>query len=136
MNPVVLPELRYRRLWFGAGMVIAAVILIVCLLPGNKLPELKNISDKTEHMLAFATLAFWFGSILVRRDIVWLALALVAFGGLIELAQATMKLGRQGDVNDLIADAIGVAVGIALALTPLGRWARWVENHLRTRARS
>lgn len=134
MKPVVLPELRFRRLWFGAGMVIAAAILIVCLMPGNKLPDLKNISDKTEHMVAFAMLSFWFGSILVRRDLVWLALALVAFGGLIELAQGVMRLGRHGDVHDLIADTIGVVIGITLALTPLGRWARWVENHLRTKA--
>jgi VanZ family protein len=127
LNPVVLPELRYRRFWFGAGIAIATVIAVVCLMPGSKLPDV-DISDKVEHFAAFAMLAFWFGSILVRRDLPWLALALVVFGGLIEVAQGVMHLGRTADVRDLVADAIGVATGLALALTPLGRWARWFEN--------
>jgi VanZ family protein len=127
LNPVVLPELRYRRLWFGAGVAIALVIAVVCLMPGQKLPDLR-VSDKTEHVVAFAMLAFWFGSIVVRRDLFWLAVALVAFGGLIELAQGAMRLGRHADVHDLYADAIGVAIGLVLALTPLGRWARWLES--------
>lgn len=131
MNPVVLPELRYRRFWFGAGVTIALVITIVCLMPGNKLPDV-NVSDKTEHVAAFAMLAFWFGSILVRRDLFWLALALLALGGLIEIAQGAMGLGRQADIHDFFADGVGVAIGLLLALTPLGRWARWLERRVGT----
>lgn len=130
MNPVVLPELRYRRFWFGAGILIALAIAVVCLMPGSKLPDVR-VSDKTEHLAAFAMLAFWFGSILVRRDLLWLALALLVFGGLIELAQGAMRLGRHADVRDLVADGVGVALGLALALTPLGRWARWLESLVR-----
>lgn len=127
MKPVVLPELRYRRLWFGVGIAIALVVAVVCLMPGGKLPDVR-VSDKTEHLLAFAMLAFWFGSIVVRRDLLWLALALLAFGALIEVAQGLMRLGRQADVNDVVADGAGILIGLALALTPLGRWARWLEN--------
>lgn len=130
MNPVVLPELRYRRFWFGAGIVIALAVAVVCLMPGSKLPDVR-VSDKTEHLAAFAMLAFWFGSILVRRDLLWLALALLVFGGLIELAQDVMRLGRHADVRDLLADGVGIALGLALALTPLGRWARWLESLVR-----
>jgi VanZ family protein len=78
--------------------------------------------------LAFAMLAFWFGSILVRRDLLWLALALVVFGGLIELAQGMMRMGRHADLLDLVADSVGVVVGLLLALTPLGRWAGFIER--------
>lgn len=127
MNPVVLPELRYRRFWFGAGVAIALVIAVVCLMPGRKLPDVP-VSDKTEHLLAFAMLSFWFASILVRRDLFWLVLALLAFGGLIELAQGAMRLGRQADLQDVYADAVGILMGLALALTPLGRWAGWLER--------
>jgi len=128
LKPVVLPELRYRRFWFGVGIAIAVVVAVVCLIPGGKLPDVGLTSDKIEHFVAFAMLAFWFGSILVRRDLFWLALALVAFGGLIELAQGAMRWRRDADVHDLAADALGVAAGISLALTPLGRWARWLER--------
>lgn len=133
MKPVVLPELRFRRFWFGVGLAIAGIVAVVCLMPGNKLPDV-NVSDKTEHMAAFAALAFWFGSILVRRDLAWMVLALLAFGGLIEVAQGVMHLGRKADIHDFVADGIGVLVGLLVALTPLGRWARWVERHLTRRA--
>jgi VanZ family protein len=124
----VLPELRFRRLWFCAGLGIAVAIAVVCLMPGRNIPQIKLLSDKVEHALAFAMLAFWFGSILVRRDLLWLALALVVFGGLIELAQGMMRLGRHADLLDLLADSVGVVVGLLLALTPLGRWAGFIER--------
>jgi VanZ family protein len=127
LKPVVLPELHYRRFWFCVGMAFAIAIAVVCLMPGRKLPDVR-ISDKVQHFAAFAVLAFWFGSIVVRRDLVWLAIALMAFGGLIEFAQELMRLGREGDLRDLLADAVGVVLGLLVALTPLGRWASWIER--------
>ncbi|HUG72834.1 MAG TPA: VanZ family protein [Steroidobacteraceae bacterium] len=128
MKLLVLPELRFRRLWFCLGLGIAVAIAVVCLMPGRNIPQFRLVSDKVEHALAFAMLAFWFGSILVRRDLLWLALALVAFGGLIEVAQGLMGLGRHADLLDLVADTVGVVVGLLLALTPLGRWAGFIER--------
>lgn len=127
MKRIVLPGLRYRRLWVGLGLVIAAAVAVVCLMPGNNLPGL-GMSDKTKHAIAFAMLAFWFGSILVRRDLLWLVLALVAFGALIEVAQGLMRWGRSAEFADLLADIGGTLVGLLLALTPLGRWAQWAER--------
>jgi hypothetical protein len=126
MKPVVLPELRLRGLWLCVGVAIAVIIATMSLLPSRHLPDV-NVSDKIEHALAFLLLAFWFGSIVVRRDYLWLALAVLAFGGLIELVQGWMGLGRRADLLDLGADAIGIVGGLLLALTPLGRWARWLE---------
>lgn len=133
MNPIVLPELRYRRLWLAIGMALLVTITLICLLPNKDLPDVK-LSDKTEHVLAFGALAFWFGSIVVRRDLPWVGVAVVAFGGLIEILQSVMGLGRQGDWLDLAADTIGVILGVALVCSPLGGWARWFEAQV-TRAR-
>lgn len=124
MNPVLLPGLRYRRLWLGVGLALAGVILLLSLLPGKDLPEL-HLWDKLEHTLAYVALAFCFGSVVVRRDYLWLWLALVAFGGAIELVQA--HVGRDAEWGDLLADGIGTTVGLIVALTPLGRWAYWIE---------
>jgi hypothetical protein len=90
---VIQPELRYRRLWLAVGIAMLLVITTVCLLPMKDLPS-TGMSDKAEHFLAFGALAFWFGSIVVRRDLPWVAVAVVAFGGAIELAQSSMGLGR------------------------------------------
>lgn len=133
MKPIVRPELRFRRLWFTAGLAIAALIALVCLLPGSQLPQV-GLSDKIKHAIAFAGLAFWFGSVIVRRDLVAVALAVVAFGGLIEIAQGLMGLGREAEWGDFVADALGAAAGLLLALSPLGQWARWLEQRLPVRA--
>jgi VanZ family protein len=123
----VLPGLRYARLWIALGMVLLLVIAAGCLLPGRDVPEFGILSDKLKHFLAFGLLAFWFGSIVVRADLPWVGVAVVAIGGLIELLQGAMGLGRDAEWLDLVADALGVALGLILVLTPLGRWARWFE---------
>jgi VanZ family protein len=134
LKPIVLPELQYRRTWLSIGLIMVVVVTVTCLLPSQELPAL-GMWDKAEHCLAFGAVAFWFGSIVVRRDLHWVALAVVGFGGLIEVAQGAMGLGREADWVDVLADTIGVLIGAALVLTPLGRWSRWVEARV-TRARA
>jgi VanZ family protein len=130
LKPVVLPELRWRRLWFSAGVAIALAIAVASLMPGRNLPNL-NVSDKLQHFMAFTMLGFWFGSIVVRRDLPWLVIALLIFGCLIELAQEAMPFGRHAEWGDVIADGVGVLSGLLVAMTPLGRWAIWIETGLR-----
>ena len=127
MRQALLPTLRYPRAWFCAGLLIATVITITSLLPARDLPAL-GISDKVEHAVAYALLGFWFASVMARRDFVYLALALLAFGGGIEIAQGLMGLGREADLLDLAADGVGIVVGLVLAVTPLGRWAKVIED--------
>jgi VanZ family protein len=129
MNRVLLPTLRYPRAWFGFGLLIASLITIACLLPARDLPAL-GLWDKLEHAIAFFVLAFWFASVIARRDFFYLSCALVAFGGGIEIAQGLMGLGREADILDLVADGVGILVGAGLAATPLGRWAQWIEHLL------
>ncbi|MEO7775639.1 MAG: VanZ family protein [Steroidobacteraceae bacterium] len=129
---IAAPGLRYGRSWFIAGVVLAALITIASLLPAQKLPTVA-ISDKVEHVIAFAVLAFWFGSVIAHRDFFYLALALVAFGAAIEIAQGAMGLGRQSDIRDLVADCIGMAGGLALAWTPLGSWASLIDKRIAAR---
>jgi len=124
VNPVLVPELRYRRQWLGVGLLLAAIISLLSLLPNEDLPDV-HLWDKLEHTLAYVALAFSFGSVIVRRDFFWLAVILVTFGGAIELLQA--HVGRDAEWGDLLADAIGTTVGLLLAVTPLGRWPYWFE---------
>jgi VanZ family protein len=129
VKPVLRPELRYRRLWFFVGLAFAVVVTYLCLAPTKNLPSL-HLWDKFEHSLAFVALAFWFGSIVVRRDIPWVGVMLVVFGGLIELVQGWMGLGRSADIMDLLADSVGIALGLLLVFSPLGRIAPWLESKL------
>ena len=90
--------------------VIVTLILTVALLwPMEQPLPAPQGSDKLVHLAAFAALA--------RTNRVSLLLIFIgasAFGGLIELIQPTFN--RSADLNDWIADILGVMLGIALGL--------------------
>ena len=70
-------------------------------------------SDKLVHFIAFAALAFP----LARTGRVGLLPVFIgasAFGGAIELIQPSFN--RSADVNDWVADIVGVVLGIGLGL--------------------
>lgn len=79
-------------------------------------------SDKTQHVVAFATLAVL--AVAGYRDagLLRLWLGLVAFGGAIELVQGLAWIGRTADPLDWLADigAASVVIGAA-ALWPAPR---------------
>ena len=81
--------------------------------------------DKLNHVLAFAALAFC--ARLAAEGSRWPALrwqALVlAWGVLIELAQ-TQVPGRHGEWPDVVADAVGMGLGLGAGWLAL-RWARF-----------
>lgn len=124
---MLLSTLRFKRTWVAIGLVITAIITYYSLIPAQKLPAL-GVSDKIEHIGAYVLLAAFFGALIERRDFKFLFLALTAFGGAIEIAQGLMKLGREADIWDLVADIAGTLIGLGLALTPLGRWPAFIEH--------
>ena len=44
-----------------------------------------------------------------------------------------MGLGREADLLDLAADGVGIVAGVVLAATPLGGWAKVIEDLLARR---
>lgn len=85
--------------------------------------------DKIVHALLFALLAWVWCRQPARagriRGVLLAALGAVAYGGAIELCQ--MLLGyRAGEWTDLVADAVGVAVGSLFAAWLLPRRRRFV----------
>jgi len=108
---------------FAAFGLACAVILYVCLAPTDQLPSV-SVWDKAEHALTWAALTGLGLALWPRRP--WRVVVFaVALGGLIEVLQSTMGLGRTGDLADLAADAAGVAVAAGLAVL-LGRRRRGV----------
>jgi VanZ family protein len=99
-----------RDLKRAAYAVANAVLLYLCLAPVSMLPP-ATLWDKAEHAIAWAVLAglglsLWPGR---AREVAAYSLAL---GALVEILQALMPLGRQGDWRDWVADAIGVAAAV------------------------
>ena len=78
------------------------------------------MSDKVEHALAFFALSAAAVQLFLRgRPLAIVVLGLLALGGAIELAQGLLTTSRMMESGDILADAIGVAAGVALAWTPL-----------------
>jgi VanZ family protein len=120
----VRTDLHYARFWLVFGWLSVATAMFLSLTPVTGLPEW---NDKLEHVAGYFLLTFWFCGIYPRHRYWVVGLAMMGMGILVEILQGAMNLGRQADVRDLVADAIGIAPAILLALTPLRDWPRWIE---------
>lgn len=72
--------------------------------------------DKLNHVFAFAavTACGWFAWGRHRHRVAGVLLGALAFGVFIEVVQTQIP-GRSGEWPDLVADALGIAAGLALA---------------------
>ena len=114
-----IKPLRRRNAWLALWLCAVAVLVVVCLLPNADLPKL-HINDKLEHALAFALLSASAVQLFERwRALLAVAVGLLALGICIEFAQYLFTTTRAMERADVVADAIGIAVGAATALTPL-----------------
>src|SRR2546430_4462348 len=117
---------RYRRIWFllGWGMVVTVVVL--SLIPLDV--DLGNNRDKLAHFAAYGGLSFWFGMLVDGRGRqLGVALAFAAMGVGLEFLQGLTPY-RSFDPFDMIANAIGAALGWGLTQTPLRNGLGWVER--------
>ena len=80
-------------------------------------PEaLFRVSDILLHGFAFSYLTFALGLAHRRKDRLWAAAWMVAYGAAIELVQY-FELGRSAELKDLLVDVAGIGVGaVALQL--------------------
>jgi VanZ family protein len=98
----------------GAFAVAVLVSLAVLFAPASDVPDAPPGVAKLVHVAVFLALAFtgrWAG---VRAAV--LGALLVAYAAVSEVVQAVTPLERSGSVADLLADVVGVALG-------LGAWA-------------
>lgn len=111
---------------FLTSAVVTAGVLYLTLAPrpfGSVRIPLFEGADKVVHFMTFLAMAFAYHFDFRRgkkpvdeaRLMGWIFVSLSAFGGLIELAQWKMRMGRSGDWYDLLADIAGAVYGIILA---------------------
>ena len=111
--------LRLHRPWQLLLWVLIGTVCYLALTPAP--PKALSLGwDKANHAAAFAalTLSGCFGFPGSRRVVLAVLIALLAFGGLIEILQAYVP-GRDSDWADLLADAVGILGGLVLALYAL-----------------
>jgi len=96
---------------FTVGVV---AVLVLSLTPSHALPRIE-VWDKLQHVLAYLILAVT-GAVAFpgRRLLPWLAIGLLILGCVLEVTQAFIP-GRVAGVDDAVANAIGVGLGLVIA---------------------
>lgn len=111
---------RLQRVCLLAFPVMVCVSFIMASLPNP--PDLPaSPSDKTQHVLTFASLMSAGMLAFPRLSAVRLWLALVGYGALIELVQAIPALHRDSDWVDLLVDA-AAALAAGIVMAAVRRW--------------
>ena len=105
-----------------------AGVFVLSLIPVDV--ELGEGRDKLAHFLAYGSLTLWFGMIFPSRIAqLGIALAFCAMGVGVEFLQGLTGY-RTMEVADMIANAIGAALGWGLAQTPLKHALAWIERKI------
>jgi len=124
-----LKPFRRPRLWLGLWWFAIALVALGSLLPAMLLPVVPAGGDKLEHLLGYGLLAAIAVQVFAARAMLLRAgLGLVLLGVLLELAQGLLTSTRAMDPMDALANTLGVALGMATALTAARDWLLRVER--------
>jgi VanZ family protein len=126
--------MNLQRFWWVLGVVIVAAALVVCLLPGNELPESLEWNDKLSHAAGHCLIALYFTGLVTKRGWWKIFVFLLVFGIVIEFAQFYMHAGREGDPVDVLANSCGAVVGLVFGWLGLSRWPEFAGRLLGPRA--
>jgi len=111
--------LRWPRVWLGAWALMILAVIVLSLIPKPPIPPTLTIG-KLDHLIAYFALAAFAAQLYLRRRAqLGAAFALVLLGIALELAQGYLTTYRHMAAYDALIDALGVALGTAVAWTPL-----------------
>jgi VanZ family protein len=113
MNNITFALIQNRTVWLLLSIGLAATVAVLTLMPQASMPVGPQGIDKVYHMVAFAALIFPTAMLRPKSCLRFGCLAIL-YGGMIEAIQPAF--GRSADMSDLLADVLGVAIGIFLGL--------------------
>lgn len=106
--------MNYSVLRYGAAITWTIIMLIGCTIPGPQIEPVVTLNDKFMHVAIFAPFAvLW---IMAGRRPVWVIIAGLLYGILIEVIQGILPIHRSADVVDAIADFAGTLIGVGLGI--------------------
>lgn len=131
--------LRYTKRWQVAGLAILLAVLVCALVPPEWLrlrlgvrDVALQMSDKSLHGMTFVFMTLWFCGQYARSSYWRIAAGLLLFGAFIEICQR-MLVYRDAESLDLLADSVGIAIGLAIAMAGAGGWSLRLEQWLLAR---
>lgn len=119
-------DLRYPWLWLFIGWFGIALVIFLSLTSLSFHTGI-DYGDKLGHLLAYTLLMGWFVQLYRRWPMILLhALLLILLGITLEFLQ--QRTGRTFEVADMLANALGVILGILSTFTPLRKNLQWFEQ--------
>ena len=94
-------------------LIVTLILTVAMLWPLETPPRAPDGSDKVAHLIAFTALSFPLART-GRFGLIPVFVGASVFGGLIEIIQPTFN--RSADMNDWVADVMGVVLGIMSGL--------------------
>lgn len=116
------------RVWLRIGWLLVALVVFLSLGPPGPEVPVRHF-DKLGHGLAYLTITAWFGALYQGRRRLGYAMGFLVMGTMLEWIQGTTTY-RAMDSADMIANALGVACGLALAYGPASRFLRVLDRRL------
>ena len=107
------PRRMRKNLDILLTIIVTLTLTVAMLWPLEAPPPAPEGSDKLVHFIAFAALAFPL-AYTGRFGLPAVFIGASVYGGAIELIQPSFN--RSGDINDWIADVIGVVLGIGCSV--------------------
>ena len=125
--------LRFRRFWELIGALLICFVIYESLTRNPITIPLEH-GDKYGHVLAYATLMFWFAQLHREAEGRFACgIAFVAMGIGLEFLQGLTDY-RTFEVRDMIADAYGVVIGWIVAPPRSPPLLQWIESRLPARS--
>jgi len=118
--------LRFPWVWWTLGWLLIAGVTVGSLMPGAWVPGFSP-RDKILHAGSYLVLMVWFSGLYRRESHIWIALLLLMFGFLLDLAQGATS-SRIFDLRDVAANAGGILIGLLLSRFLLKGWCQRVEQ--------
>jgi VanZ family protein len=110
------------------GWLLVAAVCIGSLMPGSQVPSIA-VSDKVLHAGSYFMLMVWFAGLYPRSRHAWIALVLFLLGLTLDILQSGTAT-RQFDPLDVVANATGILLGLALSTLLLEGWCQRMEQWL------
>jgi VanZ family protein len=105
-----------RRLRLALYAAATLILTYMALAPERDVPGADLVWDKAEHASAWTVLTL--AGLVLSTTRRWaIGVFATVFGAVIEVLQAVMPFGRDGNVADWIADLVGIAAAYAVWVT-------------------
>jgi len=130
-----MQPLLYLRWWQSAGWALVGLVTVLSLVPSP--PETLSFQggDKVLHLAAYTGLTLWFGAIYLPGQRRYrMGAFLILMGLILELAQGVIGY-RSLQGLDMIANTLGVGLGLLLSRTRLSRAFVFAETRILGHAR-